>query len=201
MFIILRIVLGCIFLLFSILVVNKIKKNKNRLTYLVLTGVSIALVVVLSFFAFENLFVTFDSPNEAYEYYKFGSSNIEKVIEGAECDFVVDRKDDSDSYLIIPKTSEGWKIGIGSNTKRIEQKVVGGIVIYVYQYGNANEYFMTVSDTNGGILDLSDKYDTKFITLEKHNEVLEKTFTTYYAYVPEFTSDYVISVNGKDIEF
>ncbi len=201
MFIILRIILGCIFLLFSILVAKKIKKNKNRLTYLMITGISIALVIALSFFPFENLFFTFDSPNAAYEYYKLGSSKIENVIEGAECDFVVDRKDNSDSYLIIPKTSEGWKIGIGSNTKRIEQKIADGIVIYVYQYGNTNEYFITIFDTNGEVLDLSDKYDTIFITSEKHNEVLEKTFTTYYAYIPEFTSDYIISVNGNNIEF
>ena len=71
------------------------------------------LVTVLAFLPIENSFVTFDSPKAAYEYFNSGKSNIELVVKGDNCDFIIDRKKDSDTYLIVPKTANGWKIGIG----------------------------------------------------------------------------------------
>lgn len=90
------------------------------------------LIVMLTFLPFENLFVTFYSPKAAYEYFYLVKSNIELIVNGDDCNFIITHKNDSDTYLIIPKTADGWKIGIGSNTKRIIQKLSNGIVLYVY---------------------------------------------------------------------
>lgn len=199
MFIIVRFVIVCIFFICAVAIIKKSKVICKRILYVVFTSMSVALLIVLTFLPFENFFITFDSPKEAYEYYNFGESNIKLVIEGNNSDFVIDRKNDSDIFLIIPKTTDGWKIGIGLNTKRIAQKLSNGITIYVYQYKNTNDYFITVLDTNGGELKVSDDYNTKFYSLEKNNDFLEKTFVTYYAHISDFNPQYSVVVNGNKI--
>ena len=199
MFSIIRLIIGCVFLGCSISVIKKSKVVCKRLLYVVFTSISVALIAVLAFLPFENLFITFNSPKAAYEYYNFGKSNIELVLEGNNCDFVIDRKNDSDTYLIIPKTTDGWKIGIGSNTKRIVQKLTNGITVYVYQYKNTSDYFITILDTNGGESTVLDDYNTEFSSLKRNNDFLGKTFVTYYAHISNFNPQYSVTVNGDKI--
>ena len=199
MFNIIRFIIGCVFLGCSITLIKKSKVIRKRILYIVFAGISVALMVVLAFLPFENLFMNFNSPKAAYEYYKLGKSNIELVVEGNECDFVIDHQKDSDTCLIIPKTEEGWKIGLGSDTKRIVQKFSDGVSVYVFQYKNTSDYFITVFDTNGGEAIVSDDYNSKFYSLERDNDFLGKTFVTYYAHIPNFNSQYSITVNGNKI--
>ena len=199
MYNIIRLIIGCIFLVCSITVIKKSKVIRKHLLCIVFTGLSVMLIAVLAFLPFENLFVTFDSPKAAYEYYNLGKSNIELVVEGDDCDFIIDRKNDSDTYLIIPKTADGWKIGVGSNTKRIVQKLSNGIVLYVYQYKDTNDYFITILDTNGCESTVSDEYNTKFFSLERYNDSLEKNFVTYYAHITKLNPRYSVIVNDNKI--
>ena len=131
MYMIIRLIIGFIFLVSSIAVIKTYKTARKHILYAVFAGISVILVTALSFLPIENSFVTFDSPKEAYEYFNSGKSNIELMVEGDNCDFIIDRKKDSDTYLIVPKTANGWKIGIGSETKRIVQKFSDGVVAYV----------------------------------------------------------------------
>ena len=199
MYNIIRFIIGCIFLVCSITAIKKSKVICKHILYVVFTSLSMILVVVLAFLPFENLFVTFDSPKAAYEYFNLGKSNIELIVEGDDCDFIIDRKNDFDTYLIIPKTTDGWKIGIGSNTKRIVQKLSNGIVLYIYQYKNTSDYFITILDTNGGKSTVSDEYNTKFYSLERNNDSLGKVFVTYYAHITNFNQQYSVIVNDTKI--
>lgn len=199
MYNIIRLIIGCIFLVCSITAIKNSKVIRKHILYIVFTSLSVILIVVLAFLPLENLFVTFDSPKAAYEYFNLGKSNIELIVEGDECDFIIDCKNDSDTYLIIPKTVDGWKIGIGSNTKRIVQKLSNGIVLYVYQYKNTSDYFITILDTNGGESTISDEYNTKFLSLERNNDSLGKTFVTYYAHITNLNPQYSVIVNDNKI--
>ena len=199
MYNIIRFVIGCIFLVCSITAIKKSKLIRKHMLYIVFASLSVLLIVVLAFLPLENLFITFDSPKAAYEYFVLGKSNIELIVEGEDCDFVIDRKNDSDTYLIIPKTADGWKIGIGSNTKRTVQKLSNGIVLYVYQYKNTSDYFITILDTNGGEATVSDEYNTKFFSLERYNDSLGKKFVTYYAHITNLNPQYGVIVNDNKI--
>lgn len=190
--------MGGVFLGIAFLILRRLKVvRKSAYTISIVT--SIILTTVLAFVPFENSFISFSSPKAAYEYFNIGKSNIELVVEGNTCDFIIDRKNDVDSYLIIPKNSDGWKIGTGVNTKRVAQKTHNGVTVNVFQYKSTNEYFITILDTNGGESKLSDSYGTNFYSLEKENEVLQKSFVTYYAYIPHFSSGYRVTVNEKEI--
>lgn len=199
MYIIIRLIIGSIFLVCSIIAIKKSKAIRKHILYIIFAILSVLLIVVLVFLPFENLFVTFDSPKAAYEYFITGKSNIELIVEGDNCDLMIDRKDDSDTYLIIPKTTDGWKVGIGSNTKIIAQELSNGIVLDVYQYKDTNEYFITILDTNGGESTISDEYNTKFLSLEKYDNYLGKTFVTYYAHITDFDPQYSVIVNDNKI--
>ena len=155
--------------------------------------------MALAFLPFENLFVTYDSPKSAYEYFTFGKSDIELVVEGKECDFIVDRDNNSETHLIIPKTADGWKIELGYNTKKIVQKNSEGVAVCVYQYKNTSDYFIVVLDTNGGESEVSDDHNTKFHSLDNHNDSLGKTFVTYYAHLSDFGPQYSVIVNENKI--
>ena len=199
MYIIIRLIIGCIFVASSMIAIKNSKALHKHILYIIFTGLSVMLVITLSFLPFENLFVTFNSPKAAYEYFCLGKSNIELILEGDDCDFIVDRKNDYDTYLIVPKFEDGWKIGIGSDTRRIIQKLYDGIVVYVYQYKNTNEYFITILDANGGEVAVSDEYSTKFYSLARDNSSLGKTFVTYYAHISNLDSSYNITVNEHKI--
>jgi hypothetical protein len=199
MYITIRLIIGCIFLVCAITAIQKSPIIRKRIFYIGFAIMSVILTAALTFLPFENLFVTFDSPKAAYAYLNPGASNIELVVEGDTCDFIVDRKNTSDTYLMIPKTADGWKIGNGARTNRVIQKVADGIVIYVYQYKNTSDYFITIFDTNGSELTVSDALNTKFHSLEKSNDLLEQTFVTYYAHIPNLNPHYSIVVNDSTI--
>ncbi|MBE6728395.1 MAG: hypothetical protein E7562_07095 [Ruminococcaceae bacterium] len=199
MYNIIRLIISCIFLVCSIIAIKNSKVIRKHILYIVFTSLSGILFVVLAFLPFENLFVTFDSPKAAYEYFNLGKSNIELIVEGNDSDLIINRKNGSDTYLIIPKTADGWKIGIGSNTKRVVQKVSNGIVLYVYQYKDTSDYFITILDTNGGESTVSDEYNTKFFSLERYNDSLEKNFVTYYAHITNLNPQYSVIVNDNKI--
>lgn len=199
MYSIIRLIIGCIFLGCSTIAIKKTNVIRKSIFYVISIGMSLALVVILTFLPFENLFVTFNSPKAAYEYFSFSKSDVELIVEGNNCDLIIDRKNNTDTYLIIPKTADGWKIGLGSDTKRIVQKISDGIVVYVYQYKSTDDYFITILDTNGGESTVLDEYNTIFLSLKRSNASLEKTFVTYYAHITNLSPRYSVIVNGNKI--
>lgn len=199
MYSIVRLALGCIFIGVSVTAIKKSKAIHKNILYVVFTSISVMLVVALAFLPFENLFITFSSPKAAYEYYTLGKSNIQLVVEGNNCDLVIDRQSEADIYLIIPKMANGWKIGIGANTRRIIQKISKETIVYVYQYESTNDYFVTIFDKSGGESMISDEYGTSFLPLETYNEPLRKTFVTYYAHISDLDPEYSVIVNGNRI--
>ena len=48
-------------------------------------------------------------------------------------------------------------------------------------------------------INLSDDCNTQFYSLEKNNGLLDKTFITYYAHVPNLDPQYYIIANGEKI--
>jgi hypothetical protein len=179
---------------------RKFTNTRSSIIYVYSIALSVMLVTVLAFFPFENLYTTFESPMEAYSYFHFGKADIKHVVNGTNCDLVIGDKDGANRYLIIPKTEDGWKVGIGIDTKRIIQKLCNGIVIYVYQYEKTNDYFITVLDTNGGSVDITDRCNSEFYPLKKSNQTIGKEFVTYYAHISDFDGEYWISINGTKIE-
>ena len=201
MFSIIRTVFGFLFLLCSIIAIKKSKTIRKRILYFTFIGLSVILVVTLAFLPIENFFITFDSPEAAYAYSHLGNSDIELILEGDNCDLIVDCKDDTDTYWMVPKTEDGWKVGIGTDMRTIVQKLSDGISLDVYQYKNTNDYFITILNTDGVESTILDVYNTQFYSLESYNDYLKKTFVTYYAHITDFGPQYSVFVNDSTITF
>lgn len=201
MFGILRIFIGVILGVVAFLFIFKFAKTQMKRQLSIITALAVvALVTVLGFVPFENLVYSFKSAEDVYGYYYLSAQKPSLVVDGNQSDLVVGQENDTSTLLIVPKTDSGWKIGIGLNTKKTVQKIHEGIVIYVYRYKNTNDYYVTVFNTNGGELNVTDAYNTEFYPLKNNNSFLDKSFVTYYAYVSDFNSQYCVMVNGDRIE-
>ena len=80
MYNVVRLIICCIFLVCSIIAIKKSKVIRKHILYIVSISLSVLLTVVLTFLPFENLLITFDSPEAAYEYINLGKSNIELIV-------------------------------------------------------------------------------------------------------------------------
>ena len=201
MYSIVRIIIGFILFACSIVVIRKFQTIRKRSSYTIAFVTTILIIPsVLGLFPFENLFITFDTPESSYEYYNFGNNNIQVVIEGENSAYVLEQKSVSEKvYSIIPKTESGWKIGTGFNNRRVAYNFIDSVSINVYQYEDTNDYFISIYDMNGGKSEVSDDYNTSFYSIHKKDENGNIVDTSHYAYVPDFNSDYCIIVNGNRI--
>lgn len=188
-----RLVFGCAILCCLILIIKKSKTMHKRKQYIFSALVVVFLVTMLSFMPFENLFITFNSPEAAFKY--VSSEKVKFVIQGKNSDLVIGEKDVANfTYLIVPKNDNGWKVGRGLDTKLRMKKVHNGIMIYVYQYKNTGDYYVTISDMSGEKLQIEDSHDSQFLS-----NIISKTYVTYYAAVFQIDSQYWIKINDEKV--
>ena len=189
---------GIIFCCIVLRIKKSNKTHKNKIFFLAIT-ILIIFMIVLAFIPFENLFITFSSPEKAFHYYQGSKTKVKLVVKGKDSDLVIGEDDDAHIYLIVPKVANGWKIGMWTNTKLISYEMYNSISVDVYQYKNTNDYFVAILDTNGGYSQITDSFNSKFSSLVQPIDVLEKTYVTYYTNIQDFTDEYWINVNGEKI--
>ena len=177
---------------------------KRKLVWCIVSFILIcgALPFALGSFPVEDYFITFKSPEAAYEYSISSKSNIALVVEGDHSDFIVARNDNSDStytYSILPKTADGWKVGLASYLEKVAAGLSDSVGINVFRYKDTSDYFITVitfdEDTT-----VSDEYNTRFYPLEHYSDYKEKTLVDYYAHLTNFDPEYSVIVNGSKVE-
>jgi hypothetical protein len=190
-----RVILGFIFLGCYVAVMRKSKLFRNRFKYILGILLSFAVMTALFFVPVENCFMTFESPEAAYKYTKFGKTNIVHTIEGNESAFVIDRTFNTQTHQIIPKGETGWKIGLGADTKCIYRNFHEGISIDVYRYKNSEEYYLFIEATSADSVELKDSRSSEFYALEADSG----HFVTYCTYLPKMDEQYWISVNDVQI--
>ena len=199
MFSTIRLVLVILLVLVSFLILKKTGVIRKKVSYVFICCIALFLVFALPFIPFENAFFTFESPIQAFNYYNSTSKEIKLVIKGESTDFVVGGDADSNINLIIPKTDNGWKIGLGKDIKRVFQRNIEGYSICVYQYKNSDEYYLSVLKVDGGNFKISDEFNSEFYSISKYNDSLNETHYTYYAYILSFNAQYSIFLDGAEI--
>lgn len=196
-FVIIRLAFGMLVFGMCFFLIKKSQLIHKRKWCFVSFLTTVILITVSALIPLENVFITFSSPESAYHYNHFG--NVRMVVHGKRTDFVVGEQNDTNIYAIVPKSDSGWKLGMGLDTKRIVQTISDRVTIYVYQYKNTNDYYITALDTSGGSLEITDRYGAKFQCLETVNSTLNKIFYTYYASINNFDDQYTLNVNGNMI--
>lgn len=199
MFVVIRLIIACVVVISLLLFIKNIKIKYGFLKGIVtLSFVSVLLILSL-FIPPENVFVTFSSSADVYGYVNFGSSYVKMILEGDNCDLVVGDKGDTDVFLIVPKTETGYKIDNGINTKKVNSKIVDDVVVSLYKYDKSDDYFITISNTDGEENEVFDNCNSKFFSLSRNNDVLHEKYITYYAHIKQYSKDYCVNVNGENI--
>ena len=192
MYDVLRLLIGVIIFLLSIFIIRRIDFKKKTLLTRVALLLAIVICLLLNFVPFENVFVTFDSPEDAYGYYKGWLQEIELLVEGRNSDFVIT---DKSEILIIPKTKEGWKLGIGSDIKWVMWGSSESGTISIYRYKETNDYYVQVIAWNDMVQTVEDSYNSAFVTGGEG-----RTGKVYFAALDRFDKEYKIYINGEEVE-
>ena len=179
-----RLVIGLVILsgLFLIIAKSKIAKKRNAEVGAIV--VTLVLCIVMCFIPIENAFITFASPEEAYGYYNNGT-RAELIVEGQDSDLVIGVKNGKKEVLIVPKVSEGCKIGLGVDTKKVNNGIVDEMAYILYQHKKTCDYFIVIVDIEERVNQISDSNNSKFTLWERN----------YYAYISNI-DDYKITING-----
>ena len=188
MFGIVRIVLSGIIAVVIVYGCKVVSQNKHFVLFALIVLISTG----LAFIPFENSLLTFDSPETSYEYYNFGY-DATLVVSGAKSDLVIGKKGNSTVEMIVPKNKNGWKVGLGLNTKEIYRKITKDVSIHIYQYKNTNDYFVRAYNNDGKHVSITDEKNSRFIA-DGNN------FMTYYWYLPNFDMQYSFFVDGEQIQ-
>lgn len=195
MFWIIRFLIGiCVFLCFFC-----IGKAKRKIRILRASIITTVLLLAVIFFPFENCVYTFQTPNAAFAYYYTDALETDLVVEGRDTDLVIGSADDRYTYLIVPRAEDGWKVGTGANTRLIYHALTDDAAINIFRYCNSDEYYVTVLNTNGGPFDVRDVCGSDFVPLGQDNAGLNCTFYTYFAYIQDFSENYILFVNGNNV--
>lgn len=174
-------------------------RTMHKRRYLIIAFVATAMIITASvLIPPEKAFVSFSSPEAAYSYNHTGKAEI--ITDGELSSFVVASKGDTYEYAIIPKSGGRWKIGTGFDVKTAYNTLSDGVSVYIYRCGGTDDCFITATDTNGGWSEVSDDRGSEFQYLKKTDDVLNKSFYTYYAYVNGFDGGYTLTVGEKTIE-
>lgn len=182
------------------------KFTKVRKQYISVLTIAIILVVttVLAGVPFENAFVTFSTPEESFNYFHNKKFESQLVIDGEKSSLVIGGENGDYTVQIVPKAEKGWKLARGVDTKVVVNESVDGVAINVFQYKDTQEYYISVVNTNGEEIEISDSYSSEFSSLtykniSLNNASLNKTIKTYYAYIDNFNEQYFITINGIEI--
>ena len=118
-----------------IVLVTVFKKNTAKKIKFAI-AVSFAVVTSISLYPIENLFLCFDTPEAAFNYYK--SENISGVLYGnASCVVIY-----SDSWDIIPKCDGGYKIPRAFYTKIVANTVSEHCGFFICNASGTDDYYL-----------------------------------------------------------
>lgn len=182
----------------GIIIIKRFFGNQKKL-YIVMSVFLIILRIVSSFLPFENLFTTFDSPEAAYTYQI--SKDVIKTIDGEASTLVIGAKRNTREILIIPKIDEKhWKIGRPGESKEVGYINLGNIGISLYRYKNTSDYYIAVDCLKTDSFTISDSENSEFVFIEKAIDTTDLTILSCYAYIPNFSKEYSVTINNNLID-
>lgn len=161
------------------------------------------LILLLSLCLVENLFITFPSAEEAYKYISHESTNVELVVEGSECDLIVDINEAEGNHRLhfVPKTAKGWKTSILSGVEYVVDLFYqDGAAVSVIKYRFSEDYFVCVHMIRQGESVVFDSCGSEFFMVSMKKAGYENGQLSYYARIADISSPYWVEVNGKRID-
>ena len=187
-------VFGICFLI-SFILVKKLSLSKKKAAFIFI--VSYIVYAVIAITPFENAFVSFESPEEAFKYSKFGK--IIMVTEAEESSMVAYQKNGKtySSFVTYKKGGE-YKLAQDWCVKKIHNKSTDSLKFSIYKIDGTSDYYLkvfgfasekeTLSDSNSKVFDLN-------------YEIKNGNYYYYSLFAIDFSSEYKLYFNGETIVF
>lgn len=148
----------------------------------------------------ENLLITFKSPEDVFNYTNKGTIN--DIIYGKDsCIIIYSENNDSYSFDVIPKHSNGYKIPYLWTEKLIAAKMEGSTSFYLYVVSNTNDYYVLGNCiTKEDDLKISDNIDSQIslINIYENNPVDAKNYLIY-TYLRGPLKEYYLTIEEEKI--
>lgn len=147
---------------------------------------------------FENLLVSFDSPEAAYRYLR--DDSIIQVVDGKDTSLVA-----AQYSQIIPKVDETkdnvkrWKLPL-PNATSLKDKYEHGISVFLYHYKGTSEYYLGIHTWSEESVQVSDSLASEFAFSKKTYPQPYLTSVWYFAYIPNPPKDYWVKINDQIID-
>lgn len=192
LYIALRVIACLLILLISILGILKSKIHKKKLWISLAVAVSFIIASASYLVPIENLFLTFDTPEDAY-FYTHPNEEVNDVIEGENSSMLVCEN----TYGFISNTENGYKILSAIQAKSIVKTAGKNGFVQVYHVNGTNDFYLwgsaatdtlnvKVEDTNGSNIRVSYK---------KHGSLNSYT-AIFYGYMKNFSLGDPITITG-----
>lgn len=170
-----------------ILIVKFTSANKRRWCILAMM-VALILGELSCLLPVENAFISFPTPGKAFNYYQNKKADI--VVEGKNSAFV---QSSSDGEIgIMPRSSDGWKIGTFCDIKDFPVKVDDKVIVELFRYKNTDDYYIFVSNHMNKNYKIADNRNTQF-------KCFDKSPNEYFAYINKIDNQYRLIVDGEEI--
>ncbi len=199
MFGIVRLVMGFVVMLLIFLLIRKAKKKITKAHCVVTVLSCLLFAAALSFVPFENLFFSFSTAEDAYQYYYGWNYNVEQVIENESSALVIGvQANDLSTHtcLIIPKSQTAWKLGIGADirSKSLLPKAETQVLLKMYKHKKSKDTYLLIEPINQNIKNIEDALGSKFNPLIKSD-----ICSLYYIAIPDSTESYWVRINEQQI--
>ncbi len=179
--------------------------RKNKLSkWYKLFNIAVIIIVFFGFsiaisWPFENLFVSFDSPEAAYRY--LTDDPIIRVVDGKDTTFVA-----AQNGRIIPKVYETkdnvvrWKLPAPNATSLQFKYVEHHISVFLHHYKGTPEYYLDIVIWSTESIQVSDSMASEFVFSEKTIPSTDQKSVECFAYIPNPPKDYWVKVNDQTID-
>lgn len=189
-----RIVLGFLVLWGCKRLIKRSKSTHKRFWAVCAVVAASAVVFAAGFAPVENAFMTFSTPEAVLKY--CSGEKMKAIIRGEHSALTIS---EDDKYRMLPKSENGWKIGVGPEIKYAYSETSGDLTINVFEHRGSNDQYVCVASLDGKNLIVQDNRASKFYRFVSMQAANGDTYYAYCAYVDELGADYTITVNGTEV--
>lgn len=187
------VILICIVLFFMRKKLN-VHLSLNKFVAIVL----MFLCLVFLFCPWEDVFITFDSPESAFKYSDYG--DIVYMFSGENSEFILSEKSGY-SVSIVPKTENGWKMA--KRAKVISNKSYKTNLILIYFCKQTDDYYIMISSLSTKPESVYDNCNSDFCYFTRTGSALGRNYYTYYAFanIKNYDEQYTLNIGDGVIKF
>ena len=151
-------------------------------------GCIIGFLIIL-IMPFENLFLKFDTPEQAFNYNVKNGVIIDTVVKEKSA-LVIYKENGSTFSTIISKSGDKWKSTFLPDNQTLSRLESNDIFLITKERNSDNFYIMLIVSSE--VKNISDNYNSSF---EQFSD--DEHWDGYVAYVENCTDNYIIDIDGS----